>query len=143
MPEIQDYIESYRRRARQAQQDTQRRVERAREIALRCAEKLVEEFGADSVFLIGSLAEGRFRAKSDIDLVVAGLAPTLYFKASAKISRFAGEFEVDLIPLETYKYKTEVFEKGKLLYESPRSTSVATPNRSGAERNGENARAGC
>ena len=116
MPEIQEYIEAYRRRAKHAQKVTQRRAEKACEVAWQCAAKLAEEFGIERVFLFGSLAEGRFRATSDIDLVVEGLAPSLYFKASAKISRFAGEFEVDLIPLETYKYKAEVFEKGKLLY---------------------------
>lgn len=36
----------------------------------------------------------------------------MFFRAAAKISRLAGEFEVDLIPWETYKYKEEVLEKG-------------------------------
>jgi len=120
MPEIQNYIDSYRRRAKASRQATRLRAEKAFEIALRCAEKLVEEFGAERVFLLGSLAEGRFRATSDIDLAVERLAPAVYFKASARISRLAGEFEVDLIPFETYKYKAEVLEKGRLLYSSPK-----------------------
>jgi hypothetical protein len=134
MPEIQDYIDSYRRRARASRQAIQLRTEKASEIALRCAEKLVEEFGAERVFLFGSLAEGRFRATSDIDLVAEGLAPAVYFKASAQLSRLAGEFEVDLIPFETYKYKAEVLEKGRLLYESHRSASIAATDRRSAER---------
>lgn len=120
MPEIQDYLKAYRRRAREAQQFTQHRAAKAREVALLCAKKLVEDFGVERVFLFGSLAEERFRLNSDIDLIVVGLAPNLYFKASAKISRLAGEFEIDLIPFETYKYKKEIFEKGKLLYSSPK-----------------------
>ncbi|MDZ7360613.1 MAG: nucleotidyltransferase domain-containing protein [candidate division KSB1 bacterium] len=128
MPEIQDYIESYRRRAKASRQETRLRAEKASEIALRCAEKLIEEFGAERVSLFGSLAEGRFRASSDIDLVVEGLAPAVYFKASARISRLAGEFEVDLIPFETYKYKAEVLEKGRVLYGVGNSRSSSCCN---------------
>jgi predicted nucleotidyltransferase len=124
MTEMLEYIEAYRRRAQEQQKVIARRAEKAYEIALSCARRLVEEFGADRVLLIGSLAEGYFRATSDIDLVVQGLSPRLFFRASAQIARAAGDFEVDLIPWETYKYKTEVLEKGRLLYESRRSKSA-------------------
>lgn len=143
MPKIHEYIEAYRRRAMAAQVAVERRAKRAHEMALGCAKKLVEDFGAVRVFLIGSLAEGCFRATSDIDLVVEGLAPALYFRASAKISRIAGEFEVDLIPWETYKYKAEVLEKGKLLYECRRPENAASADRRGAEGNGKTSRADC
>jgi len=118
MLEMSEYIDAYRRRAKEAQEATERRAAKAQEAALRCAKKLVEEFGVSRVWLFGSLAEGYFRFDSDIDLVVEGLAPARYFRASAQISRMAGEFEVDLIPWESYRYKAEVEEKGRLLYEA-------------------------
>lgn len=133
MLEMRPYIEAYRRRIREGRVSAQQRAEHAREAALGCAQKLVEEFGATRVYLFGSLAEGRFRLTSDIDLAVEGLAPEKFFKASAAISRFAGDFDVDLIPFETYKYQTEILEKGQVLYESNREQSVA-PAQCGAKK---------
>jgi predicted nucleotidyltransferase len=118
MPEISQYIEAYRRRARRAEALRQKRVEQAHGIAQHCAEKLVREFGAERVYLFGSLAEDCFRLDSDIDLAVAGLPPRIFFQASAQISRLAGDVKVDVIPWESYKYQAEVLEKGKLLYEA-------------------------
>ena len=118
MPEIKEYIEAYRRRARRAESLRQKRAEQAREVAALCAERLVRKFGASRVYLFGSLVENRFRLDSDIDLIVAGLLPALFFQASAHISRLAGSFKVDVIPWESYRYQAEVLEKGKLLYEA-------------------------
>ena len=118
MPEIKEYIEAYRCRALHTERLRQKRAGQAREIALRCAERLVREFGAKRVYLLGSLAEDRFRLDSDIDLMVAGLAPEIFFQASAQISRLAGDLKVDVIPWESYKYQAEVLERGKLLYEA-------------------------
>lgn len=115
MLEMRPYLEAYRRHIREARVSARQRAEQAREAALGCAQKLVEEFGATRVYLFGSLAEGRFRLASDIDLAVEGLAPEKFFKASAAISRFAGDFDVDLIPFETYKYQAEILEKGQVL----------------------------
>jgi predicted nucleotidyltransferase len=118
MPAMTEYIEAYRRRARRLEQLRQQRAKQAREIALRCAERLVREFGARKVYLFGSLAEDRFRLDSDIDLIVVGLAPELFFVVTARISRLAGDLKVDVIPWETYKYQAEVLERGRLLYEA-------------------------
>jgi predicted nucleotidyltransferase len=93
----------------------------------------VEEFGAKRVYLFGSLAEDLFRGTSDIDLVVEGLATDVYFKALSRISCLSREFQIDLIPLEEYKYKQELCEKGILLYESRRSKSAAAPAGGSAE----------
>lgn len=53
------------------------------------------------VFGVGSLFEPdrRFRATSDIDLVVEALPPDRFFEASAKAARMT-EFELDVTPLE-------------------------------------------
>ncbi len=115
MAELQSYIQGWRERARQAEAARVQRMHEAQKIAVLCANTLVKDYNATRVFLIGSLAEDSFRINSDIDLIVEGLAPHLYFKALSQISRSAGDFEIDLIPWEGYKYKTEVLEKGKLL----------------------------
>jgi len=62
---------------------------------------LVRDWGARRVVLFGSLATGGFRASSDIDLVVEGLAPATFFHACAAVDRLAGDLLVDLVPLES------------------------------------------
>lgn len=118
MADISAYIEAWRRRAESSKVADKRRAHKAYKIAQRCAKVLVDKFGARRVYLFGSLAEDVFRRSSDIDLVVEGLDPAIFFKAYAEISRLAGKFNVDLIPFEAYKYRAEIFEKGKLLYDS-------------------------
>ncbi len=63
---------------------------------------IYENYGVRKVYLFGSLNQPeRFHDKSDIDLVVDGLPPRLYFKALAELWRLlpAG-MELDLIPFE-------------------------------------------
>jgi len=54
------------------------------------------------VYLFGSLRDpNTFHEKSDIDLVVEGLPPHLYFKALAELWRqLPPGIELDLIPFE-------------------------------------------
>jgi len=118
MVDINDYIKAWRERAKASREADKRRAREAHQVAQRCAEVLVDKFGARRVYLFGSLAEDLFRRSSDIDLVVEGLDPAIFFKAYAEIDRLAGKFNIDLIPFEAYEYKSEIFEKGKLLYES-------------------------
>ncbi len=118
---IESYVKGWRERARRAEEAKLARTQKAHEIAALCAKTLVDEYHAARVVLIGSLAEGLFRLDSDIDLIVEGLAPRSYFNALSCLSRLAGDFEIDLIPWESYKYKEEILEKGKLLYEADRS----------------------
>ncbi|MDZ7261207.1 MAG: nucleotidyltransferase domain-containing protein [candidate division KSB1 bacterium] len=88
---------------------------------LECAQFLGTQYGVQRVFLIGSLArEGFAHARSDIDLVVEGLASNQYFSAlSAVWKKLPPGVELDLIPLEdAYEsLKERVFQEGKLLYE--------------------------
>ncbi len=68
--------------------------------ARRISRLLVDSFGARRVVLIGSLARGDFRDHSDIDLVVTGIAAASFFDACAAADREAGDFAVDVIPIE-------------------------------------------
>jgi predicted nucleotidyltransferase len=82
-------------------------------------EVLVERFGARCVILIGSLADGGFRVDSDIDLVVAGLEPALFWRAGAALDALAGR-SVDLIPFEAMSdAMRQGAERGRILHGTP------------------------
>ena len=101
MDAYRSYIEAWQKRLRQEREALDQAAQQAREQAQVCAKALVEEYGAELVYLIGSLARGSsFHSRSDIDLVVAGIAPERYFAVLADIAERAGR-EVDLILLES------------------------------------------
>lgn len=54
-------------------------------LARRCAQFLRSKYKVKRVILIGSLVKGFFHDRSDIDLVVEGLAPELYIKALTEL----------------------------------------------------------
>ena len=93
------YVAYWRRRQAQARSLSLRLAEQARGDALRIAAMLRRDFGATRVVLFGSLARGRFRPDSDIDLAVAGLPAAAFFAALARAASLS-EFPVDLKPLE-------------------------------------------
>ncbi len=101
MDAYRSYIEAWQKRLRQEREALDQAAQQAREQAQVCAKALVEEHGAERVYLIGSLARGSsFHPRSDIDLVVAGIAPERYFAVLADIAERAGR-EVDLILFES------------------------------------------
>jgi predicted nucleotidyltransferase len=85
------------RREREAALDAQAALEAERSLP-RLTEWLANA-GAREIHLFGSLAEGRFRRTSDIDLAVRGLAPRDASRASSALSRLAGR-AVEVILLE-------------------------------------------
>ncbi len=89
-------------RARRAQQlrDRQHQADVARAAARQTARMLREEFGAEEVWLFGSLIDGPRHEDFDVDLAVSGIAPERYFSALARASELVGR-SVDLMPLET------------------------------------------
>ena len=81
--------------------DAEQHEERLRGRVNKAAGALKGEFGARRVFLFGSLAHsGWFADDSDVDLVVEGLSPDLYWKAWRKVEEMIEERPVDLIPYE-------------------------------------------
>ena len=76
------------------------RAGRARRIAIDLARRLLDEWGVRRVILFGSLAEGCFHERSDIDLAVEGLDPDELLDATVSLDREAGPFTIDLVPLE-------------------------------------------
>lgn len=61
---------------------------------------ILKEGGCSEVFLFGSLAAGRSRANSDIDLAVRGCPPGEFFHLYGKLMG-ALEHQVDLVKLDT------------------------------------------
>lgn len=78
------------------------RREQAQRVAEACMRRLQERFEVKSVTLCGSLAgEAPWHSRSDIDLVVEGLAPGDYFAALRDLWELLPPgLELDLIPLE-------------------------------------------
>ena len=113
------YIDAWRERFAREEEERASAQAEARQQARACAECLVDVFGAERVYLIGSLGRpGRFRASSDIDLAVVGLPPAQYFTALGKLGEVAGR-DIDLIAVEeaTPSMAAHITGEGILLYE--------------------------
>lgn len=105
--------------AMKGKMETDRREELLR-LSRSVAEVLRKEYSVKRVFLIGSLVRGIVHKKSDIDIVVEGLAPELYIKALTRIyDVLPPGVELNLIPFEdAYEsLRRKTVEKGMLIHE--------------------------
>lgn len=80
------YVAGWKRRLAVEREADERHRDEAWEVARRAARLLAEEFGVRRVMVFGSLAWGRFRRSSDIDLAVEGLPPERFFRADARLA---------------------------------------------------------
>ena len=88
-------------------------------LAERSAEFLKSKYKVKRIILIGSLVKGFFHARSDIDLVVEGLAPELYIKALTELyDLLPPGVELNLIPYEDAfpSLKEKAVKEGELVY---------------------------
>lgn len=95
------------------------RKEELRKAAERCAVILRERYNVKRAFLIGSLVRGIIHKKSDIDLVVEGLAPDLYMKALTELwDVVPAGVDLNLIPFEDayQSLREKAVEEGELMY---------------------------
>ncbi len=119
MRPLDDYIAYWKQRAvKQVNVDMDIR-DRAMREARRLAAVLAQVYGAEKVYLFGSLAkrDALFAPTSDIDLAVEGLASDCFYEALGDLlSRSA--FMVDLKPLEgvSASLRLRVGREGVLLY---------------------------
>ncbi|MBI4653687.1 MAG: nucleotidyltransferase domain-containing protein [Nitrospirae bacterium] len=92
---------------------------RAQAVLKKAIDILINEYHANKIILIGSLADKhRFGFHSDIDLCVEGLPSEFYFKAVGELLLEADEFDIDIIPIEDATPKMrELIKNGKVLYE--------------------------
>lgn len=99
--DIDALAQAWRKRAEDQARARTELAQRARAEATELARLLVTRYGAQRVYLFGSLvASGPFRETSDIDLAAQGIPADLFVKASADLAR-SSSFPVDLVPLET------------------------------------------
>jgi predicted nucleotidyltransferase len=98
--ELAQYRATVRRRQAEQEQQQQARQQRGWQVAREAAQVLKQEFGAQQVWLFGSLLDvQRVRAESDIDLAIAGLPDDRYLAAVARLLDLS-DFSVDLVQLE-------------------------------------------
>jgi predicted nucleotidyltransferase len=93
------YKEAWVRRRKKEEDE----LERKRELLIRklrvCARRL-KKLGGKRVILFGSLAVGRFRKDSDVDIAVEGLSVDAYFKALGIFEETLGDVSFDLVDLK-------------------------------------------
>ena len=112
-PAWQRFAAHIRARNAEVSRQTEAEAVRSRAAAEAIAAMLRERFGAMRVILFGSLARGRFRLDSDIDLAVAGLAKGDLFRAMADAMEFTNRW-VDIKPLEEVDphFRLRILETG-------------------------------
>jgi predicted nucleotidyltransferase len=94
------YMPHIRQRWFDEQASWEQRRQQAWTAVRQITEMLRQSFAADQIIAFGSLiAEGPYDDRSDIDLAVAGLKPTLFFRAYAQSMSLASPFKLDLIDL--------------------------------------------
>lgn len=94
--------EAIRRRKGATSDELSKRRRRAMMAARKAADLLRREFGANEVFVFGSLARrGGFTLWSDVDLAAFGIPPTRFFEAVGAVTGLSSEFKLDLIDIET------------------------------------------
>ena len=121
MGKYDGYIVSWKARLARERSERQRRTEKIRGVAAKCAEFLGSHYGVKTVYVFGSLIRNKFvHDKSDIDLAVEGLPAREYFSALNDLWDLVPPgVEIDLVPLEDAheRLRERISKEGKLLYE--------------------------
>lgn len=114
-----NYFKQMNRLARQHQLHRHHRYDKARETANRLAQLLRLRYQAKQVVLVGSCTrESAFGEHSDIDLCVSGIDPARYYAAVGELLIEAGEFDIDLVPIEDATPEMAAqLAKGEVLYD--------------------------
>ena len=117
--DIEPYLKYWQERQIKQDLENQRLAQQARQKLPEVLELLIDKFQANKIILFGSLAKGTFHQESDIDLAVAGIEPSQYFKALAEVNNISDRW-IDLKPLESLEpyFLKRVLETGECLYES-------------------------
>ncbi len=80
--------------------------------------EILKEEGCDEVYLYGSIAEGRFDEKSDIDLAVKGIPSGDFFRVLGRLM-LELDHPVDLVDLDKDKdFSKFLKEEGELVQAS-------------------------
>ncbi len=84
--DIEPYLKYWKTRQIKEESYNKQLAKQVREQLPSIIKLLVDEFKANKIILFGSLAKGGFNENSDIDLAVAGIEPSQYFKALAQVN---------------------------------------------------------
>jgi predicted nucleotidyltransferase len=99
--EIQDFRAKLKFQKYTLDQQTQARLDKARQVAGLAAGLLKKEFSARRVVLFGSLVTPDiFHSRSDIDLAAWGIPGRDYYRAVGVLQSLDAEFSIDLILFE-------------------------------------------
>ena len=81
------------------------------------ATEYLKSIGAKEIILFGSLADGTFDSRSDIDLAVAGISPKAYFRAVVELPSLVN-WKVDLIAIDHARqdFAGYIRKYGKVIY---------------------------
>ena len=112
------YVESRRRRIRDARERESTRAESAR-LDLDKIITILKGYRVKRIILFGSLAtEHRFGKGSDIDIAVEGLERKDFIRAYADLI-MALNWPIDLKPLEDIDglFREMIMQRGKIIYE--------------------------
>jgi predicted nucleotidyltransferase len=96
---VDQMAQAWRRREAQRAERAAHRAGRLMARLPNARRLLLDEYGASSVWLFGSLATGDGREDSDVDLAVEGLSAASYFHALSDLMAIFGG-AVDLVRLE-------------------------------------------
>jgi predicted nucleotidyltransferase len=118
--ELESYARAWRRRFAAAEGARVARAEAARALLPALARHLADGYQARRVWLHGSLVEGGFHERSDIDLAAEGLpAGAALFRAAAELDDLATPFTVDLVPFEEAHpaLRERILARGELIHD--------------------------
>ena len=123
---LEPYLQYWQDRQVKQNLHNQKIAQQARQQLTPVIKLLIDEFRANKIILFGSLAKGTFHQNSDIDLAVAGIEPSQYFKVLAQVNSISDRW-IDLKPLESLEphFLKRVLETGECLYDSNISKSTA------------------
>jgi uncharacterized protein len=99
--DLSPYILRSKQREASRESSLKRRHDRAWELARTAAELLKSSYGAKRVAVFGSVAQlNLFHSGSDLDLVVWGLDPGVYFRAVGQLQALDPIIQIDLVMFE-------------------------------------------
>jgi predicted nucleotidyltransferase len=119
-PELEPYVRAWQQRFMVAEQSREKRAHAARALLPKLVRHLAERYGVRRVWVFGSLVEGGFHERSDIDLAAEGVrSGAALFRAAAELDDLAVPFSVDLVPLEDARpaLRERIVARGQLLYD--------------------------
>ncbi|MEL6901277.1 MAG: nucleotidyltransferase domain-containing protein [Cyanobacteria bacterium J06606_4] len=115
--DLERYRLTFRRRQAEREVWQRSRQQQGQQIARQAAQLLKQSFGAQRVWLFGSmLTPERIQAESDIDIAVEGLADERYLEALGQLLDLS-DFSVDLVQVEyaRERLRSAIARKGVLL----------------------------